>query len=34
VFVHPTKDDFLAWLRVEQKEYKPPQGGAPKAAAE
>jgi cytochrome c oxidase subunit 2 len=34
LFVHPTKDDFLAWLRVEQKEYKPPQGGAPKAAAE
>ncbi len=24
VFVHPTKDDFLAWLRAQQKEYSPP----------
>ena len=33
LFVHPTKDDFLAWLRVQQKDYQPPKG-EPKAAAE
>jgi cytochrome c oxidase subunit 2 len=28
VFVHPTRDDFLAWLRTQQKEYQPPTGAA------
>jgi cytochrome c oxidase subunit 2 len=23
VFVHPTREDFLAWLRTQQKEYSP-----------
>jgi cytochrome c oxidase subunit 2 len=30
VFVHETKDDFLDWLRAQQKEYAPPTGAAPK----
>jgi cytochrome c oxidase subunit 2 len=33
VFVHPTKDDFLAWLKTQQKEYTPP-ATAPAAAAQ
>jgi cytochrome c oxidase subunit 2 len=33
LFVHPTKEDFLAWLKQQQKEYQPPKG-EPKAAAE
>jgi len=28
VFVHPTKDDFMAWLRAQQKEYSPPTAAA------
>jgi cytochrome c oxidase subunit II len=29
IFVHPTKDDFMAWLRAQQKEYSPPAAAAP-----
>lgn len=28
VFVHETKDDFMAWLRAQQKEYSPPAAAA------
>jgi cytochrome c oxidase subunit 2 len=34
VFVHPTKDDFLAWLRAQQKEYSPPAAAAAAAPTE
>lgn len=32
VFVHPTRDDFLAWLKQQQKDYQPPKGEARAAA--
>jgi cytochrome c oxidase subunit 2 len=28
VFVHPTREDFMAWLRAQQKEYSPPVAAA------